>query len=281
MGIRLALVGPRPSGKSAYLAAFSSWNKQYRYNSNISVVALNEDARKIQDDMQHIILSGEQLEPPRLMEYNYYPDYNFEITIRERFLLNKTKIYTISVSARIIPGEIFEICNNSYNQAADDTLSYLASSNMNSLIIIDASSYRKDLECAKVVQKYLSSLDSHNDNFINSNGRIAVSLSKCDSPDVWINRQNPDKLFSQRFPHTKQALEQWANARGVKAKYFTSSAFGCYGTNNCEPNTRIISKYESGISSVLKEPAYWRPYGLIAPIYWLDSGRDLNGLDYY
>lgn len=268
------LVGPRPSGKSVYLATMSCWDKQYKARSNISVNCINDNARKLQDATKYIIFENEQLEPPRVeQDFDDYPVYRFTIFIKKN-LFNSVEF---NVSARIILGEIFENCSS--DNKIDDTLRAIAQET--SLLIIDANSYRQDAVYAEKLENYLSKLSEFCQNFINQNGRIAVVLSKCDSLDVWINRHNPDKLFSQRFPKTKQALEQWAGTRGVEAKYFTSSAFGCYGTNNCEPNARIITKSESGISCVLKEPAYWRPYGLISPIYWLYSRGDLNGLDHY
>jgi hypothetical protein len=197
-----------------------------------------------------------------------YPSYQFDILIKK----NIFKKINLNIIARNIPGEIFE--NSDY---FGSTIEIIGKESGSYLLILDASSYRQDVSYAKYLESYLSKLTQVSKLLsVEQKIRIAFTLSKCDFPDVWLNRDNVDKLVNRRFPKTRQILDKWVADGAVEAMYFASSSFGCYGGNNFEPNAARSAMY-----AVLKEPASWRPYGLVSPIYWLCMGQDLNGLDRY
>ena len=51
------------------------------------------------------------------------------------------------------------------------------------------------------------------------------------------------------------------------------------GTNIPAPNYRKVKASRDGLAAVLKEPKKWRPFGLVAPIYWLCTGERHKALD--
>jgi hypothetical protein len=260
------LIGPRCSGKLTYLAMLSCWNKQRLSKLNISVDCINSDAIELMEMAKNIIFEGDCVEATTVRDPDDYPIYQFDILIKK----NIFKKVNLNVSAKNIPGEIFE--NSDYFGSTVETIGREAGSY---LLIIDASSYRQDVEYAKYLENYLSKLTQVNKSLSREQKiRIACTLSKCDFPDVWLNRDNADKLVNQRFPKTKQILDKGVADGAVEAEYFASSSFGCYGVNNSEPNAVRRGRY-----AVLKEAASWRPYGLVSPIYWLCTGQDLKGLD--
>ena len=84
--------------------------------------------------------------------------------------------------------------------------------------------------------------------------RIAVMFSHFDLQFVDL-----------KFPHTKLALQIWSNNWNCAVAYFAYSAFGMIGDTsqaNCQ------GRYQG-----IKNPKIWKPFGLIAPIYWLLTGR--------
>jgi hypothetical protein len=269
------LIGPRASGKLTYLAMLSCWNKQQLTKPRISVDCVNSDAIELMEKAENIIFQGNQVEPTMVQDPDRYPVYQFDILIKN----NIFKKVNLNVSARNIPGEIFESTNYFSSTSTIETIGREAGSY---LLIIDASSYRGDVDYAKYLENYLSKLIQVNkSSALDQKIRIAFTLSKCDLPDIWLNRDNADKLVSRRFPQTKQILDKWVANGAVEARYFVSSSFGCYGVNNREPNLLFVRRDKFGTFAVLKEPASWRPYGLISPIYWLCTGESLKGLDCY
>jgi hypothetical protein len=267
------LIGPRASDKLTYLAMLSCWNKQQLAKSRISVDCVNSDAIELMEKAENIIFQGNQVEPTMVQDPGNYPVYQFDILIKK----NIFKKVNLNVSARNIPGEIFE--NIDYVGSTIETIGSEAGSY---LLIIDASSYRRDVDYAKYLEDYLSKLiQVAKSSSLDRKIRIAFTLSKCELPDVWLNRDNADKLISRRFPQTQQILDKCVADGAIDARYFASSSFGCYGINNREPNLRVVRRDEFGTFAVLKQPASWQPYGLMSPIYWLCTGESLKGLDCY
>jgi hypothetical protein len=269
------LVGPRCSGKSVYLLMLAYWNEQVN-TSDTSVYCISDDAKELQNKAKHIIFEGDILEIPNVIPIDEYPIPYLHISGKKYMFSNIFGDFNFSFFSRIIPGEIFDY---SCETVFEDTLQTIAQES--SLLVIDVDSYIRDLVYAQRLDDYLSKLSQFSKYSIKQNRRIALTLSKCELTDVWNNRKDSNELVSQRFPRTKQVLDKWAASEEIEVRYFTSSAFGCYGINNSEPNSLILNRGEFGVTAVLKEPASWRPYGLISPIYWLCTGESLKGLDLY
>ncbi|HEY9706347.1 MAG TPA: hypothetical protein V6C58_28180, partial [Allocoleopsis sp.] len=54
-------------------------------------------------------------------------------------------------------------------------------------------------------------------------------------------------------------------------KFFAISTFGVLDRTDPRPNRIILTNDDS--AAVLREPNVWDPYNIIAPIYWLDTGK--------
>jgi hypothetical protein len=109
--------------------------------------------------------------------------------------------------------------------------------------------------------------------------RIALVLNKCEQSDLWVNRDKPAFLASARFPQVSQKLKVWQQMGGGEVEFFTASAFGMLGTKYPEPNVNLLQKSRGGVKAVIKNPKLWRPFGLVAPIYWLCKGSRHPDLD--
>jgi hypothetical protein len=267
------LIGPRGSGKLTYLAMLSCWNKQQLTKLQISVDCVNSNAVHLTEVSKNVVFNGCALEPTMICDPDDYPLYQFDVLIKK----NIFKKVNLNIIARNIPGEIFE-----NTDCFSSTIETIGKESGGYLLIIDASSYKRDVDYAKYLENYLSKLIQVNKSFsLDQKIRIALTLSKCELPDVWLNRDNANKLLSRRFPQTQQILDKWVAGGAVEASSFVSSSFGCYRINNREPNLRVVRRGEFGTSAVLKEPASWRSYGLMSPIYWLCTGQDLKELDRY
>ena len=112
-----------------------------------------------------------------------------------------------------------------------------------------------------------------------SKRRIAFVMSKCEQSELWVNRHKPRELAIMRFPQVHRKLQSWENMGGGQVDYFTTSAFGMLGTRFPEPNSKRLNRDRDGTTSIIKDPKRWRPFGLVAPIYWLCTGDRHKELD--
>jgi hypothetical protein len=105
------------------------------------------------------------------------------------------------------------------------------------------------------------------------NLRLAIAMSKCERGELWPGRIEPElDIFEQHFPETKQLLESKIPAKNLK--FFALSTFGVLKRTDPRPN-RENDRYNIRKSS-LRDPDIWRPYGIIAPIYWLSTGKKMR-----
>ncbi|MBD2345667.1 hypothetical protein [Anabaena subtropica] len=44
--------------------------------------------------------------------------------------------------------------------------------------------------------------------------------------------------------------------------------------NSPQPNFKKQFRDDGGTYGVIANPSVWRPFGLVAPIYWLSTGKD-------
>ena len=78
--------------------------------------------------------------------------------------------------------------------------------------------------------------------------------------------------MSLKFPQSQNAFERWSKSWDCKIAYFACSSFGVMG-NPPTPNCQVIHSDASGIFGVIKSPLFWKPFGLLAPLYWLHTGK--------
>ena len=145
------------------------------------------------------------------------------------------------------------------------------------MVLVDGMSFRRDEEYARGLERLLTLIDQSENNI--TERRIAVILTKCENPELWIHREQP-QLIAQRFPKLMNKLKIWQNQGPGEVDYFATSAFGMLGTRNPKPNVQIQKRDRFGMTTcVLKQPKNWKPFGLVAPIYWICTGNRHSKLD--
>jgi GTPase SAR1 family protein len=278
--LTLRVIGDRASGKTTYLAALV-----YHPNSNsaspVQVInPFNDDGKKLVTLAQNILEQGLQLEPTRLDEL---PDYRLTIILKRQSSWRNpqstanSSLITLSIDCKDYSGEFFTDLLHRQGDALLREYINDCSQAEGILFLVDGIAYRRDAEYAKGLDIFLDTWGQSAQK--NQPYRLALVLTKCEQPDLWINRHKPRDLTLARFPKVYKKLETWQQLDKGKVEYFASSAFGTLGTRSPEANSKQIRRDKEGVASVLKEPKLWRPFGLIAPIYWLSTGDRHPGLE--
>lgn len=269
------VIGDRLSGKTTYMAALV---RQPNANSTISVVEsvkpTNEEGEELIRKATNLLEQGEMLEPtPVGAGVDSVKDYGIEINVRQE----SGGGITLNINCKDYPGEFFsDILHDQSDPLLYDYVQDCIQAN-GLMILLDGMSFRRDPEYAIGLEKLLMLIDQNETRV--SDRRIAIVLTKCEQSELWINRHNP-KLITKRFPQLMQKLQVWQSSGVGSVDYFTSSAFGMVGSRYPRPNMKIVEKNRYGIQAcILKEPRNWQTFGLIAPIYWLCTGKRHSKLD--
>jgi GTPase SAR1 family protein len=277
----IRVIGDRASGKTTYMAALA---RGFNGNPNAlvqDVMAINDDGRELIAKAQNILEQGLELEPTDLNpQAENVSDYQLSITLKSQFSVKsiRSKLTKLNISCKDYAGEFF---SNSLHQPNDPTLaSYLedCSQATGIMFLLDGSASRKDAEYAISIEKFLKSLSYSGHSSVLQ--RIALVLTKCELPDLWMKRQQPANLARTQFKQVCAKLRAWEAMTGSgNLEFFATSAFGVIGTRFPEANSKEQSRDRGGVTSVIKDPQYWRPVGLVAPIYWLCEGNLYNQLN--
>ena len=276
----IRIIGERGAGKTTYLAALA-YSSRVNYEIPYNVIPLNEDSRHLLEMARDVLLESLLLKStysPKLVEE--LPFYNYNIYLKpsflgQPFLALRGKNIEMNLSFLEYPGELFNDLRSNrtdrylYSSYIDDcaTVSKL-------LFLIDGTT-RDDRgygESVNILLKEIAKrLDTNKKEL--SQYRIAIVISKCEEPLLWLYRNKPKELISKKFPATKLAFERFSQLSGCKINYFTCSSFGVMG-NPPRPNFEFIRTDERGIMGVIAKPSQWKPFGLLAPIYWLETGKN-------
>ncbi|WP_013321024.1 serine/threonine-protein kinase [Gloeothece verrucosa] len=285
LSARFSLIGDRNVGKTTYLAALA--NLQNTSSSIIqSVVPVNSDGYSLIDLAQNIIAQGLLLEPTRfnnIDEMNHY-SLSIRVFLKKQFswknLLNiflSNTNFELNILCKDYAGEFFSgfIDRREYNSLIfQDYIADILDSQ--SLILFIDSQSRQDEKDARTIYEFFKSIDTMHKGLLK---KIAVILAKSDLLKIQLNKYAPDEIVSSRFPQIYKQLQTWKN-RGNQVEYFYSSAFGFLDQHFYEPNSVILSRSEYGVTSIIKDPARWKPFGLVSPIYWLCTGKRYKELDF-
>lgn len=280
----LRVIGDRASGKTTYMAALASWPNAEPSSPVESVNAFNEDGKTLILKAEALLKQGLTLEPSQLdSNILNVPDYAIRIMLKGQFSWRNPKIpkanqlVTLVISCKDYSGEFFEdLQNNSGNPCLQSYLQDCAQAN-GIMVMIDGMAREQDPLYASSIENFFVTLDRIDPS--ESKRRIALVISKCEQPELWINRYQPKLMFQQRFPKTYARLDALQKVWGGEVEYFSVSAMGMLGRNYPEPNSQIISRDQGGVAATLKNPQRWRPFGLVAPIYWLCTGERHRKLD--
>ena len=284
----IRVIGDRGSGKTAYMASLAYLTKcpNRNLNSPIDIVTSIGDQDASQELLkyaQDILEQGLEIEATNInrSSISEIKDYGLMITLKNQFSWKLSQLgprpLQLIVNCKDYSGEFFkDLIYNMNNSWLDD---YLEDCKLSAgiLLLLDGTSHRNDSLYAQGLENFFISLDQ-----VDSppqNRRIAFALSKCELPDLWVNRHEMKALTARRFPLTMRKLETWASKSGRKVDYFAISAFGTLGSEYPEPNTSILKRDRGGTYCIIRKPKLWRPFGLVSPIYWLCTGKRHNTLD--
>lgn len=269
----IRIIGPRSAGKTTFMAALARWANPQLNSPILSVTPFGDDAVKLIQLANDILEQGLTLAPTRKdIDANNLPLYSLLIELKAAFPIARD--IRFQISCREYAGEII---NDLRNIAPTiDLSSYLDdSANSSGLLLLLDGSSREDENYsqafARLQTELVERLTARDISL--SNYRIAVVFNKAELTQVWIHRHQIDKFVNLKFPKTKATLQQWSKNWGCSVNYFFCSAFGMKG-NPPQPNFKKISRDGGGTYGAIAKPSVWRPFGLVAPIYWLYTGKD-------
>lgn len=278
----IRVIGDRASGKTTYMASLARWPSANPTSPVQSVSAVNEESEELIRKAQNVLEQGLELEPSDLSaNAEMVKDYSLTITLKSQFSIRNPRAnltgapVKLNISCKDYAGEFF---SDLVHQSGNTKLtSYLEDCQQATgiLILVDGST-RKDAEYAIAIEKFLRALDKSGQTELQ---RIALVLTKCEQPDLWDKRHQPKRLANARYSQVCSKLQMWQSSNPVRVDFFTTSAFGMVGNPFPEANSKQLSRSRGGVTSVLKDPKHWRPFGLVAPIYWLCTGERHQQLD--
>jgi len=269
----IRVIGPRSSGKTTYLAALAYQPNKARADGKarrFNIQPLNDETRELADKAENIILEGESLEPTTVIGgIDGLPDYSFNIEVNSRF----GKPEQITLAVRDYPGEIFEeLASGLPNRIHEEFIEEcLLKDVVGCLILLTEWEWGTDKFYRRVLQQFTKLMDDYDRR---GDLRLAVAMSKCERGELWPGRLDPEiDLFDVHLRETKATLKD--NIPPQNLRFYAISTFGVLRHNDPRPN-RIDESGMNGRNSVLREASRWQPYGMIAPLYWLSTGKRIR-----
>jgi len=280
----LRVIGDRASGKTTYMASLARWPNAEPTSPVQSVTPVNEEGEELIAKAQNILEQGLELEPTDLDASAIdVKDYTLSIALKGQFSWGNSRVsvgsqlVTLNISCKDYAGEFF---SDLIHQAGSSRLQDYLEDCLQAtgiMFLLDGTTHRQDSEYANGLDKFLMALDRTDIGA--EKRRIALVMTKCEQPELWIKRHEPRDLAAARFPQVNRRLQSWQQLGAGSVDYFTTSAFGMLGSRFPEPNSKRMRRDRDGTTSVLKDPKRWRPFGLVAPIYWLCTGDRHKELD--
>jgi hypothetical protein len=280
----IRVIGDRTSGKTTYMAALARWPNASLNSPVQTIIPINEDGDTLVEMAQNILEQGLELEPTRISDNVLdLKDYQLRIILKGAFSWRNPQIngiaqqVTLDINCKDYAGEFFsDLINKVGDPALDDYLDdCLQASGI--MILIDGTSHKyQDITAS--IDKFLVALDRSD--MGGKKRKLAIVMTKCEQPELWVNRLKPRDMAGAIFPQVSKKLQSWQQSGAGSVEYFSASAFGMLGTNSPAPNFTKVRASRDGLVARLKEPKRWRPFGLVAPIYWLCTGerhRELDG----
>jgi hypothetical protein len=274
----IKIIGPRKSGKTTFMAALARWPNADATSPIQSIDPYDESAGQLIGMAKDILEDGRELSGTDYTDSaNESPTYTLLITLKPSLFKHpiaklKGQNIRLQVSCREYSGELIkDLRSNTSSQILDNYLNDCALAG-GLLLLIDGTS-TSDREYAEAFENLQRGLNERLrlENGRLSNCRIAIVFTKCEQPSIWINRNDFSGFASLKFPMTKKVLSNWSALWRCDVNYFFCSAFGTKGIPP-RPNFRLINKDNEGVYGVIDKPTIWRPLGLIAPLYWLQTG---------
>ena len=282
----LRVIGDRSSGKTTYMSALARWPNADPTKSAVQEVqAINNDGERLIDKAKNILEQGESLEATLLHTTpSEVKDYCLQIVLKDNYSGGNVKVnqnspsINLNINCKDYAGEFFSDLLNkkSGSSLLQDYIEDCVQAN-GIMLLVDGMGFRQDTKYVGILEKFLIELDRAE---IKAKcRRIAIVVTKCEQPELWVNRHDPQLIVEARFPRILQQLKKWERLGAGSIDCFTTSAFGMVGNRYQTPNMECISRDREGIKAVIKYPKKWKPFGLVAPIYWLCTGKRHPKLD--
>jgi hypothetical protein len=273
----IAVIGPRSSGKTSYLAALAQWSVlgQGLYQQKFDVQAIGEDAEKLSEKAEAIIRQGASLDPTEMHGGVYsMPTYQFRIEIKQWF----QKPETIDLVVKDYAGEIFEaLASGNLTSSQESFINDCIRDDIAGCLIL-VTEWQKGTDgfYERVMQNFLRQMDRQLDeNSRKEPFRLAVAMSKCERGELWPGRLEPEvDLFETYLPRMTALLRKRLTPESLR--FYALSTFGVLDRNDPRPN-RVDEMGREGKNSVLRATSVWRPYGMLGPLYWLSKGKRVRG----
>lgn len=267
----IRVIGPRNSGKTTFLAGLAYWpDKQKRESRKkyFNIHSLNDETEGLATRAENIIMEGADLEPTsvHVRSTDELPSYLFRIEIQQPW----KKPEEINLAVTDYPGEIFEqlemgIQDELHQEFIEECLLHDVEG---CLILLSDWGGQADRFYKRVFKQFTSLMDKYDRA---SNLRLAVVISKCERGEIWPGRIEPEiDLFNSHLPETSSLLRSCVPSKNLE--FFALSTFGVLHRNDPRPN-RIEQWGTDGSRAVLRESRKWKPYGMLAPLYWLSTGK--------
>jgi hypothetical protein len=270
----IRVIGPRSSGKTTYLAALAYWSSFRGKKSNFSIEPINEETKKLAVWAENIICQGADLEPSKAKgkDVSELPIYQFVIDIRVPF----RKPEKIDLVAKDYAGEIFDdLASGNIDLAHQEFMRDCLMQDVEGcLILLSDWQEGSDHQYKKVFKEFLRLMENDSRQ---TDLKLAIAMSKSERGELWPGRIEPEiDLFDLHLPLTKNLLSERIPNRNLA--FFAISTFGVMHPTDPRPNRRDEIGHD-GRRSLLREPRLWQPYGMLAPLYWLNTGKRIKTND--
>lgn len=277
-GREIRIIGPRRAGKTTFLAALSCLPSLEPEGFVTSVEPRDDITESFVEMASDILKTGSDFAPT---DFSQQPLYSFDISLRPSFrnqplLKAADTAIKMRISCREYAGEFLHLLSTSNHSEELRSLIDDCSFASGLILVVDATASKLDAEYARsfeVLQYELKKRLQMQGVQLNDY-RIALVLSKCEQSEIWINRKKIETFIDLKFFESQSVMKKWKNDWGCTTNSFFCSAFGMKGNNPPRPNVKILNRAKGITRAVIDSPEFWRPFGLAAPLYWLQTGID-------
>lgn len=265
----IRIIGARQTGKTTYLATLAACPHK-EYFPGLEITPIGDDSKRLVEMAWDIIAKYQSLPPTRR---GSPPEYELEIKFT-------SASKPITLLAKDYAGELFEELVFEQKDWSKDVREYvndLLTAQGWMIVLTDWQQEQDTKIYQPAIKNLLSELNKYEAyNKDKAKKRIAVVMTKCERGEIWAGRFEPgEDLFKVRLPKTYEEMMK-PKVYPQRVKFFACSSFGVLGDKNPRPN-RYVPKDGSSIDhAYLRDNAAWQPYGLFAPIYWLNTGNFLS-----
>ncbi|NCS37726.1 MAG: hypothetical protein GPJ20_01480 [Microcystis aeruginosa BS13-10] len=266
-GGNIAIVGPRKSGKTTYLAglAYHSHHEDQQGIKYTITIQNNEDTKNLKEDAERILLPQQDFKGTKKRDKTVFqlPYFGFFIDYKpSRFKASQR----ITIATRDYSGELFEDLEKSSFLSNEDEefVKDFFTNKIGCIVLLTSWELGADNKYHNMLKNFLEIMDRNN---VDSNYKIAVVMTKCERGEIWTGRFEPERdLFDVHLKKTKDLLRQKLKPNTLK--FFALSTFGILSQTDPRPN-RLDRIVKGEPASVLRQPEVWKPYNLIEPLLWI------------